>query len=1214
MGAADWTEPQDGDDYTDYRYFTKFYRALQDREGATANTFIFPRTSSAWKTGTVTGLTASVMTDSAADFYFRVSGSPCDGVPRWSGFSCPETVPWAFADYDLVLNAESRDETKIITVPIMGQPADITKLNIGPSLRGTLNDYITAGYIGSIGELVGTSYAIINRGGLWWNDRIPAYPNDDEYETGNASSVSVVNVSVSTGAIANVRGLTFVWTVSTVEHTATISDFAPTRVMIARQTPVPSGSFSIRNAEGTAIVTGSISSVVDGIQRGDPPFKADNLSGKDLLIYGGGALRRISVTEATPATVIFARQSFDFGGTFSIVSAGTRGWPGQTAGEPLLAYGGATMPHYTVRHDDNFTDPQSVSLIGAPVAQIPIQLPAMSGIGCETIYRPCYDIDYWIDADAECDTADECKSPHFWKTVRALKLRAEGICGSFVQPRNYTGLKEIHGFSTAELFNYIGVNNFSTTATATLTEDESASVATWGFSVPYANVGLHYAVIAAGNVRHAAGFTSTSGSLSLTFPASLAGTSLSLIGSWGWTQHTARRFLNAYGRTCFIPDYEIVANDIGIPTMTIYDPAEVADYCHENEEEPPEVCPRDCFGIGQWVYRGPSSCYAETDGTQFVVEGGQPFIIGELARYWGANTGDPGITPQTQPAGDGDPDIGYWRNFSEMRRRPEQHALMEEAKRGKATSGTTFSLTDTTKNWWAYPFGAGVMLTHSGTATSGGASSLTDSTIAVESDTNTRRCFFAADRFIGFSAPFAGFTLEVDKVSGATTTTHKVALSSANQSGVMNFPSGSGFTVATGDAYRLKEPSKGRLNWWQGRTVKIRKPDGTVFTRTIVANDFNSLFLSSPLAEPIGADWTYEIEELVIGGVYQWTAEGWKAPEGMDPRGQPFHKTVTENLPTNVVRYGLDVQGTEMTTVSIRELFKAIDALRWTFYAAGFTSRFNPTVAELNTWQPTQQLFDIGCVDLNDADQYTWAGTGEPILDEEGNPTYDEYGNQRFYEGLIGCYKRVTKSESDGAAPYWFCGGTLFPTSSSIGGGAAYAYGLIEGVPNKMARAFDFFAMGWIDGSNSEPLQELQQSCYTRYEPWNNIYHSGERNVHVTRLYDATSTGLTFRTFKQYSTIGPNQDTRVVSDRLGSNAPVAPVDKPMDFFYELRDGNEKGPYCAALEGQGAPCDGGPSGMCGHEYSEWETKAFGNIAAQNTVIVRWDVAGGMTYVT
>lgn len=1093
--------PSNGTDFNAYAFFKQFYYSLQERHAAIYNNFYWPRTSAAWTTGTITGQTSTVMEDDTRglDDWIKLTGA-CMGA-RWTNWNC-EPAPFQSPDYSVVLNCDSRDETQIIIVPITGN--DETTLT-----HDDITDWVTAGYIPSVGWLVGTKYAIINQDlALWWHLRIPQWPNSYEHWRGTCGA-STLTTTTDQNPLTN-------WPIN-------------------------------------------------------------KYAGKEILAYGSdGKLKRKTIISNTKDTLVYSSNAVTISGTYIIIDAGGKGFPNNIPGSPCLGYGGYTANYATVKPADDMLDPQAVSYSPLPRATKVWDEGTLDS-ECVPVTHNAYDIDLWTEIDAECETSDYCFSPHFFKTIRGLQVAIETMGPSFCLPINWSGRKEIHSYSMAELFNYVGINSFTTSATA-ITSGETTSV-TFTFSVPYAGVGMHYDIQVDG-VRITQGETTTSGTFSLDVSSTYEGQSLTLIGSWGWTRYYPREFRHAYPRTAFIPDYQTVE----LEGVVVYDPAEVYDYCCDLEEEPPIECCKDCFGVGEYIRREASTTYKELDGYQRVIDGGTSFVTGDIVRYVGDNWGDVGVTPDFE-FGTTDPTPGYWRNLSYQKRGEEPNEAKIAAMSGLTTAGATWFLRDTEKNWLGFPFGSGVNRTETGTATSGSSTTLTDSVIT--DDENERHCLWQSSRGV-----WSGFTLEVDTGVDeyAQTITAKVPITGSNETtGTITFPSYCGLTVSNGMTYRIREP-KYNLNGWEGRTLVIRKPNGDTLTATITGNDADTLFFA-PLAEPIEAGWSYEIQELKVGGVYKWTGSAWIEATGDDPRGEPFHASVFENLPTKVVKYGKASAGDYVTTALLREMYLAINALIHVKYTIPWTSREDGVTEELNTWGPTQQLFDIGCYNIGgDGSDIDWYGTGAYLYDDEfGNPVYDT--------GLLGCYGRVTKTENDGMAPYWYCSGRLFPTESNIGGGAAYAYGLAENIPNQMSRGADFYAMGWINSSNADPVSDEIISYYTREEPWNNLYRTGERHAFTTVQFDNTSTGLSFRTFTKYSAIGATTDTRVVSGRLGSNAPVPPVDKPRPYTFDVIDDEA--------------C---PDGInCGHEISEWESKQFGSYAANNTVVIKWDVEGGFTYV-
>ncbi len=618
-----------------------------------------------------------------------------------------------------------------------------------------------------------------------------------------------------------------------------------------------------------------------------------------------------------------------------IVDSGGRGFPERIGYPGLTSYSGGSLPYYTVKPGDDFTEPLSVSTQKAPVARYPWQEPKSGEPGCETVYHDSVafgdawglvGLDIHVAIDAECDTPDKFYAPNLYKSRNGLQAAIESASGGFVIPgMSYSTHKEINTFVPASLMRYCNYNYSTFSATAVLNAEGTECHATFAIVRPYAGASYKYDITDSSYDRRFGSGDSYSDTVTITLDKKYAGLGLKLTAAWGWTRYVPRMFMYAFGRTAFVPDID--PGEGLFPVPSAIDPANVKDFCCEDEEEPPVECCRDCFGVGRWIHRDKSNTYAETDTLDMLQNSGEAFVEGELARYMGNNWSDPGIFPQSQVDGE-DLEMGYWRNFSVMKRTQSQDRIIEQSKRGQATDGSTWFLRDETKSWWGYPFGSGDGKVVSGTSTSGGAGSLTDSTIT-DID-NEERCYFNPDRFVGFN-PYAGFVLEIDTgldEYGATIT-KKVPITSASQdSGTISWPGYCGVTAGSGKAYRIREPSW-NLNWWQERKLVITKKNGTRVETQITGNDNDTLFFS-PLAQPVEDGDTYEIVELKLGGVYKRHSGQWVAPTGADARGSTFHKEVTENAPTEVIRFGRCRQHDGWKLRNEQELFTTIDALRWT--------------------------------------------------------------------------------------------------------------------------------------------------------------------------------------------------------------------------------------------------------------------------------------------
>jgi hypothetical protein len=152
-----------GDNFLSYGILRQFYKALQERYCASNGSFRFPQSSKDWYDGVVSGITATTLTDSSANY-----------TADWPG-SIP-TPPYTDS-FDVIIDPVSDDEWMVVRTSTSGY-ASSTMLNIS-----NIEDYVASGRIPSLASLVGKPYVLIVRDGYWWNERWMNWPNG--YPTAN---------------------------------------------------------------------------------------------------------------------------------------------------------------------------------------------------------------------------------------------------------------------------------------------------------------------------------------------------------------------------------------------------------------------------------------------------------------------------------------------------------------------------------------------------------------------------------------------------------------------------------------------------------------------------------------------------------------------------------------------------------------------------------------------------------------------------------------------------------------------------------------------------------------------------------------------------------------------------------------------------------------------------------------------------------------------
>ena len=1102
-----WTPFNTGTDILLYDTLLQFWKAARERSWALNFDQFPPRVNLPYYEGTITSMTTTTMTDSSADWVT----SP----PRWVDY-VNEEAPWLPSNYDVVLYTDADDPSSVVKSAILSHTDKVLTISsIQPS--------ITAKWISSAGSLVGKRYAIIRRSGLAWSDFWPTRPNDSLFWNGSTGGVSVTvfNFSGLTPAGSYV-GKTF----SGSSGTGTIVAQIGSSLYVDWQTTSPSGSFTILNS-GTPIATGTVSGgVKDGIYRTEADFPT-TLGGKDILVDG----RRISITSSTAPAIFFAKQSSSYNASsFVVLASGSRGETGRRKDYPLRWYGGAAKKYYTKYVGNNLFSTDPVGQVETLADSVTFDVP--SGLTCEPASHPAKDIPVWSDSDTECPPADACYSPNLYKTIRGLQAWVEQNCIFFIPVKNYQGALAIPPYFPATLFRDINAGYIGT-FTGTSNNDGEIT-----FTIPNPeNHEYHWSLFDEIG-EHTRSDKSTSTSLLIT--GITANKPYSLVAAKGWTRRVPRTFAHAYPRACFIPDVD----NSGITPAVVFPPT---------DEYP-----------GTWERRTASTNYAEFDDNGIRQETGPSFETNVLARYRGDNWRDP-VTDV--PVSESDLTAPYWRDiwfgrFEKGTKRDTYKAI----KKGNTLYGDRKWFRQTDHDWWGFPIGSGYVALHSGTATSGGSTSLTDTNQLWSPPGGGGPEIKPAWNSSDNGPRFTGMMLEVDKtvndvLGNPQTVTYRTPITghtnftiNFTSVGAFTIPASGGvpqinapsLTVSAGTVYRIKEPR--RLNWFEGRSVKITK-GVTSETKIITHHDDEVMWFDSNTSFTIDDTCKFEITELNPGYVYKWDGSKWVSASVKE--GNRLHpKTITE--------YGL-IRNNDYASITIfQQLAAAFNKLVWTQGSPGWTSREFPETAEQNYGYPTEPIFNLD----DDANEATW------------NSMVAAYNS--YFDGITIPY------EWDGHAPSYRLFGKLVPTESELGGGNSYAYGVVE-PPRKfgLQRAVDFYALAWVDSFN----HEQGETTITTVFPGVTTIIS---NAKTSFVFDPQGGGLMYRAYSKYSSVGATYDARIVSSKLGHSGYVPPIDRPESFRVEST---------------------GPG-----EVTQWRNvKTQGYYIADHKAIIRWNVTGGFTYV-
>lgn len=371
----------------------------------------------------------------------------------------------------------------------------------------------------------------------------------------------------------------------------------------------------------------------------------------------------------------------------------------------------------------------------------------------------------------------------------------------------------------------------------------------------------------------------------------------------GFTKKWPRQFRYMYKRTGFIPWQSGDTGEIAAVPSPVLDAS--------NNPK-----------VGTWISREASTKYLD----------GQTFVADELAWYLGTTWDDTYWPSSVVPnlirfplstTGGPDPMMTYYGNFDE-----KQYVPVIAAPSGTAIAGGIGWLQTASTGGWA-----GDNYTHTGTATGGA----TDGTTLIDTAQASNPFWnVATGRFLDFVVEVETSPEVVEVIAGVTVTTPAVW-----ESRVISGFTGTTLTfaalsvTASDKPYKIREPvcnQRCGLNTWQGRSIVVTKPDGTELTG-VVAHSNDKFFWFTGIAEPIVADWKWQIVNRTPGTVWAW-ASGWVSPTGIDPRtgrNQPADTTRIE--PTCVSNFGLFSNHDYVGIWLLNEIAAALPALRITIGA-----------------------------------------------------------------------------------------------------------------------------------------------------------------------------------------------------------------------------------------------------------------------------------------
>lgn len=548
------------------------------------------------------------------------------------------------------------------------------------------------------------------------------------------------------------------------------------------------------------------------------------------------------------------------------------------------------------------------------------------------------DLDIWSGQTDLDDPPDFCYTPRITRAWRFKQARVEEMQSLFIEPVDWSGRKNMESWNLAWFMDYCGIN----TVTGTLQDYDSKNAWTpigTGDILGADEKLVAYAIIVdhavlphvSGDENVGTAVLTSGGKLKNTiFGNGTEHTGKSIIIWKGWTRKVPRRVQYFYPACAFVP------GEVG---GFLVDP------------------PTDGSGeVGSWVRLGISTRYMEQDSrgvTTTTSDSHEAFVNGELARYVGDNWCDPTLgeagTDDTFP---------YRNNLY----RGAEYPGYTFGDSGTATGGGTYYLEDTSKNWWPN----GTLVTHTGTLTTGGTS-------PVDSG-QSGDYFWTTQNDPGHATPgnrgrFFDFILEL---TSGTYENARIPITAHTPGtppdpGVLTIQS-VGISPSVGNTYRIREP-KYKLNRWQGRTVRLTKPDGTTVDATITHSDDTRIYFAELAgAATVAAGWSYRIIEHPTGTVWKRSGGAWVTPDGI-AEGNYSRQQAIE--PTIVTRYGRVQKADYVSPEQLDEMYVAEDAMRHRLFTAAWNT------AEDNRHETLHGVSDVDYTTALDTNADRWLDIGE---------------------------------------------------------------------------------------------------------------------------------------------------------------------------------------------------------------------------------------------
>lgn len=1046
----------------EYAWLRQFWDAVRERlaiAGGTPESTRWPPSTHVWDSGTITAIADNgdgtvTFSDATKDW---IDGG---GVKRWlvgggtlyDGLVLPDFAP---GQYKLVVfppddpNASNLGDPNLGGVFSITDNAD-TSVTLIDGGRLTLNGQTLSDYVGFKYQIIRDGTGAVHKG-YGFPHRYPPRPNENEVDYGTVTSSTPSTVTDDRDGSSDAWKTPKNWTEAT-----------------------------LKDAHG---------------------------NWREIILSVGGRWKRLPVTGISGTdgnTLTVPAQSVAPGGEYWIVDAGSwwrpefrlrlerragrtgNFWAQVNGGVPW--HGSANGPRWSplslwysgYTDEARLTHDPAADVIGAaPYYVEQIQIPADP----DPILLTVFDVDAVTSADFDpIDYSDGMYSPWFYWSPHALQLvlRHLVLSAEWVEPREdgYDGEGSIPAFTRASWQLYHNPDNARTDVITEVNSGAAAIEIDMPIATPqqgaYASLPCCFEVIADdGSTKRAGTGTVTADTLTPTgtvFDETDEG--LGVIIAFDETRRYERRVKYLYPRTVFIPDVKDEEDGGGL------------------------AIPPDADYPGSYLTNEASNTYAEYSTYGRLEETGPAFVTGEAARYVADNLSDPtmglendddGLAAYYDLAYQGIPAINSSFPRWEGGRRT-----------GTATGGGTFYLEDASQQWWV---GAGPLVTHAGTATGGGGTTLIDTTKATDG-------FWTSEG----GTRFVGHILEVEAAPGTWERRPITAMSGTTLT-VVN-----AFSVATsGKRYRICEPGYGDgrgaiLNLWKGRTLLVTRA-GVVNRVAITHSDDTRVYFAAGTVTVAAGD-TYEIVQWEPGIVvhrrpgHARAVNGWVLPEDavQDTRGQAWHTGEDgplENCPTLVTNFGLSRRGDKPLRHLWRELFTGLDALRWIVKDGAWVSRADPEVAE-NNYRRT----------VTDASTHATIADAQAGYNHTDADPDSDYYNPR--EKSIGLFPHAESSGRNDDIDYRFS--------------TAYAYPKVS-VPPVMASAVDYYA-------------DVEMPDYSVIE--------ATYPATIYQTFDANGAGVTLGWIK-FDTDGASTSPERIGDALGGTSLAMPA-APADVGPEYPDG------------------------------------------------------------